>query len=87
MSKVNIKFDGEYEAEGKMISEVSFRNPVAKDLYGVKFSDEASMMEATAVVASRLSGYPKPLYDNLSITDFTKVAEAIGPLLMGGMKN
>ncbi len=63
------------------ITELSFRDPVAGDIY--HFSDKVTMKDLLEL-ASNLSGYPPSILKNLKLSDAMKIAEMMGKFMGDG---
>jgi hypothetical protein len=64
------------------ISALAIREPVARDIKGLDLS--AKTVDANLVLASRLSGQPMPVIDQLSMVDMQEVLKIVEDFLSDG---
>lgn len=76
-----IKLDFPIDWDGQTIEEIVLQRPKGKHLK--KMPGEPGIKDLLAL-ASRVSGHPSMIFDELDGSDVTKVCEAIGDFLSDG---
>ena len=83
-SEVVLKLRTPVEMGSERITEITFQRPKGKHLkkIGTEVNGETVM-----TIASKISGHPPMLFDELDVFDWRKVGEVIGDFLDDGQKD